>query len=159
MFGYEVKAPDLARTSRAIRKHANAKEIRKELTAGLRQAARPALSDVKSVAVGLAAQAPDSDFRKDMAAALAVQVRASGKYPGVKIRMRSGKLGDRAGITRKTNRPGWWRHPVFGTDTWVRQDPGWSGWFDRTLQRRGPFVRREVKKVLDLIEKRLTHHA
>jgi len=63
-------------------------------------------------------------------------------------------MGDKARLPRLMNR-GSWRHPVFGNrEVWVAQSSRFM-WFDRPLLLAGPLVRREIKKVLDDIERRL----
>lgn len=153
-----IDAEDLARAVAKLRKESDGKQLRRDTVTALRGAARPAQLEVKQVARGLDAKGPvDGGFRKDMAAAVGTKVRLTGDRAGVSIRLARGRLKDRAAIARYSNRPGWWRHPVMGDrDTWVRQDPGWTGWFDKTLTRRRPEVRRAVKKVLDDLESRLS---
>lgn len=156
-FGVHIESKDLARAVAKLRHEADGKQLRRDTLKELRGAARPAQFEVRNVARGLDAKGPvDGGFRKDMAAAVGTKVRLTGDQAGVSIRLARGRLKDRAGIARYSNRPGWWRHPVMGDrDTWVRQNPGWTGWFDRTLSKRRPEVRRAVKKVLDDLEHRL----
>lgn len=157
MFGVRIESEDLARAVAKLRKASDGKQLRRDTLTALRGAARPAQFEVKQVARGLDAKGPvDGGFRKDMAAAVGTKVRLSGDQAGVSIRLARGRLKGRAGIARYSNRPGWWRHPVMGDrDVWVRQDPGWAGWFDKTLTRRRPAVLRAVKKVLDDLEHKL----
>ena len=83
----------------------------------------------------------------------------TGRDPGVKIVVRYGKRGTGMGASnaRLLNRGLGVRHPLFGNrDHWYTTPvPAARGWFDDTLTREAPAVRRELEKarqrVLDKI--------
>jgi hypothetical protein len=156
-----VESNDLKRLSKDIRTVGNAKKIRKDLTAGLRTGAKPAVARVRGAALSLPAHSRGhSDTRRLMAAATRSQVRTAGKEAGVTVGINRRKMADRAAMPKVTN-DGHWRHPVFKREgraaVWVTQYSV-RGWFDRAVKSAAPGVQRECKKVLDQIEKALSHH-
>jgi len=146
---------DLRKLARQLRTVGDAKAIRRDLTKGLRAAARPAQQEAKAAALALPSKRPGSTgLRRQIAAATGTQVRTTGRNAGVKIRVSKKRMGDKARLPRLMNK-GTWRHPVFGNrEVWVTQTSRYL-WFDRPLLLSGPLVRREIKKVLDDIERRL----
>ena len=150
-------AADLKAVAKRIRTAANPKQVRKDLTKGLKEGAKPAAVLVKSAALALPAKGPKSTgLRKKMARVTNVQVRTGGNSAGVRVRLSRARMGDQAGMARVTNK-GRWRHPVYGdTKVWVTQTSR-RGWFDDANRRAAPQVRRAVKQVIDDIEKRLSH--
>jgi BMFP domain-containing protein YqiC len=151
-------AADLKTLAKKIRKSADAKQVRKDLTKGLKDGTKPALVLVKAAALAL----PDkpgnksTGVRRKMARVANVQVRASGNSAGVRVRLSRSRMGDHAAMARVTN-DGKWRHPVYGNaNVWVRQYSR-RGWFDDANRRAASQVRKAVKQVIDDIEKRLSH--
>jgi hypothetical protein len=149
-------AAELKAVAKQIRKAADAKQVRKDLTRGLKEGAKPAAVLVKAAALAL----PDkpgnksTGLRKKMARVTNVQVRTGGSQAGVRVRMSRARMGDQAALPRVTNK-GRWRHPVHGnTKVWVTQTSR-RGWFDDANRRAAPQVRKAVKQVIDDIEKRL----
>lgn len=149
---------DLRRVARQLRAHGDAKVIRREMTKALREGTKPAVVNVKAASLALPAKSGKSTgLRRRMAAATSAQVRTAGRNPGVKVRVRRARMGDQASLPKVTNE-GVWRHPVFGDrETWVTQTSR-RGWFDTANRRSAPGVRREIKKILDDTERKLTHH-
>jgi hypothetical protein len=150
-------ADDLRRVSRQLRGAADAKAMRRELTTGLRQATKPAVRSVKAAAVALPASRParPGGLRTRMAAATSAQVRTGGRNPTVKVRISRARMGDKAGVARAMDQFSF-RHRVFGGDTWVTQR-GAPRWFERANKSQEATVRREMKAVLDRLEKKLAH--
>jgi len=151
-------ADDLRALSKRIRTVTNPKQVRKDLTKGLREGAKPAAARVKAAALAL----PDTPgnkstgLRRKMARATSVQVRTGGNQAGVAVRLSRARMGDQAALPKVTNK-GSWRHPVFGDrNTWVVQASR-RGWFDEANRQSAKDVRASVKKVIDDIEKRLSH--
>jgi len=146
---------DLRKLSKQLRTVGDAKVIRRESTKRLRAAARPAQQRVKAAARGLPAKGPKSSgLRRRTANAITTQVRMSGRMAGVNIRIPTSRMGGLSVLPQRMN-AGRWRHPVYGNrEVWVTQTSR-AGWFDRTLQMQGPGVRREIKRVLDDIERKL----
>lgn len=132
-----VDSGDLKAISRALRHHADGKQLRKELMAELKQAAAPLVPKVQQAwRTAPSMQGPgrgQPDLRILLAKATWTQARLTGKEAGVRVRtdgrrMPSGMkaLGNLAeGLGHRVDRrPGRWRHPVYGDrDVWVSQRP------------------------------------
>lgn len=156
-------ARDLRALSAQLRKSGDAKTIRKKLNKGLREGTKPALTATKKAALNLPSTGKSrTNLRKNMAAASGTQVRASGRDPGVRVRIARKRLEktNQASLAKVTN-IGRWRHPVHARPgrprVWVTQEST-PGWFDKANQYSARPVRRELKAVLDGIEKELTQH-
>jgi len=120
------------------------KGLRREMLKELRAAAKPLAADAQAAVKSLPTKPPeDSGLRRRIAALVKVRIRTSGRSSGVRISV--GKL-DGTNLPRRLNR-GVWRHPVFGSDTWVTQTIQ-PGWFDKTIRRGAPKVRLRVRAVL-----------
>lgn len=149
-------ADDIRRVHERLRSAADAKRLRRELVAALRRAAKPAATAAKQAARNLPDNptAPASTgLRRRMASSIGVQVRG-GRNAAVKVRMSRARLGEQAGAARSTNR-GRWRHPVFGDrDVWVQQESR-PGWFDKAVRIGGVNTKREIRQVLNDLERRL----
>lgn len=122
------------------------KGLRRELLKEIRSAAKPLAEAAKSAVKALPTKPPeDTGLRRRIAAGVKVRTRTAGKQVGVRIT--AGKLdANDANLPRRLNK-GSWRHPVFGSDTWVTQTIQ-PGWFDKTLRRGGPRVRLQVKAAM-----------
>lgn len=160
MFKIQVTgAQDLKRLSRQLREAGNPKQVRRDLTKGLRAGAKPAVVAVKAAALALPDKPGNASpgLRKELAAATSIQVRTAGNSAGVRVRISRARMGDRAALAKVTNK-GRWRHPVYGNrSAWVTQTSR-RGWFDAATRSAAPAVRRSLKKVLDDIERKLKHH-
>jgi hypothetical protein len=148
---------DLRALAKRIRKAGNAKTIRKQLNAGLKEGVKPALAATKKAALDLPVKTGKREttgLRKKMARVANIQVRSSGRDPGVRVRISRARMGDQASLVKATNN-GKWRHPVRGNrEVWVTQTSR-AGWFDNANRYTGPPVRRAIKRVMDDIEKQL----
>lgn len=145
---------DLARVSKKLRMVGAPKEIRRELVSGMREAAKPAERDVKSEARTLPAHGGQSTgLRRRIANAVSIKARTGGRSAGVKLRVSRARMGDQAALPHRMNK-GSWRHPVFDTGTWVKQESR-AGWFDRTARGHRGTVRQRLKRVIDGIERKL----
>ncbi|MGZ4617180.1 MAG: hypothetical protein ACXV3F_00320 [Frankiaceae bacterium] len=112
--------------------------IRREMVAGLRNAAKPMIPYLRGAA-GVDLPQGGGLAEKVATQPIKASVRTSPRTAGVSIR---------AQFTR-TNR-GRWRHPVFGNrDVWVSQtyEPA-KGWFDNTAKEHTPEAKAEMEKVL-----------
>lgn len=145
---FEVEGADqFLRLSKAL-KHAGRTELRKELNAGLRRAAKPLVRKTRTEALrrlpsrgGLARQVAREPQR--------VQVRTGARTAGVRL-----VVGKRDGGAQAANR-GVIRHPVFGNrDVWVNQRVP-AGWFDDTVKQNVPAVRRELEQALHDVAERV----
>jgi hypothetical protein len=127
---------DLKRLAKALRRHADGKALRKELTGELREVLRPIRDEVKAAYLARpghvgpytrtrAAQPP---LRTLLAKATRLEVRTSGKLAGARVRVDGRKMpsGMRSlpAMYEGPPRGKRWRHPVHGphgSDTWVGQ--------------------------------------
>jgi hypothetical protein len=167
----EVTVDDKAmrELSRAIRQEVDGKQIRKDLIADLRQAVGPGVAAVqgKLRALPHSGTTPSSPaLGSYLASRTKVQVKLSGRAPGVKVRIaQTPKLRGFAKAARHLNRAKW-RHPVpqpkrkegtpAGDVVWVDQDSPMPGYFDDTLAADRPKYRAAVIDVLQKVAKRLT---
>jgi hypothetical protein len=150
---------DLKAISKRIRSTATPKQIRKDLTAGLKAGAQPAAVKVKAAALALPAKpgGKSTGLRKKMARVTNVQVRTGGNQAGVKVRISRARMGSQASLPKVTNE-GLWRHPVYGNrEHWVRQLSR-RGWFDGAAASAAGSVGRELKRVVDTIQKRIENY-
>ena len=136
---------DLAAISKDIRKALNAKQLRKELTKGIREELRPAVLAVKSAYGG------GKHLRPALRKATRMEVRTGGKMAGASIRVDGRKMpADMRSVPKYYEgykRP--WRAPVFGNrDVWVthRAHPT----FDKTVK---PFEARVGRRIDELAQR------
>jgi hypothetical protein len=159
-----VDAGDLKRLARDLRKQADGKELRKELTGGLRGVLNPVRDEVKAAYRGAPAyqgvrsrsRAQQPDLRVLLAKATRVEVRTTGKLAGARVRVDGRKMpsGMRAlGGYWEGYKPRW-RWPVFGNrEVWAqgRARPG----FDRITQGHADEGLAAVNRVLDDVRRKL----
>jgi hypothetical protein len=147
-----IKSDDVDHLVRAVRTHADAKAIRREMYQGLNRATRgvrenmvDAIGDALPRRGGLAAQMQHMVSGRASA--------KSGKYAGVSLRFTSRGYDIRTLTGRRL------RHPVFGNRAvWVEQTAGvnpeaFPGEFDR--QR--PDMLRAVSRVMEDIARKVTN--
>jgi hypothetical protein len=147
-------AEDLRALTRRVRTASNPKQVRKDLTKGLRLGTKPAVAAVKTAANSLPATGRKSTgLRRRMASATGAQIRLTGATAGVRVRISRARMGDQASLPRVTN-DGRWRHPVYGTNTWVTQTSQ-RGWFDGANRSKAREVRASLQQVADDIEKKI----
>lgn len=148
----EIKSADVDNLVRAIRTHADAKAIRRDLSKGLNSAS-------KGVRAKMIDAIPDALPRRG---GLAEQMRSmvsgratakSGKYAGVSLRF-SSKGYDIRTLTGKRL-----RHPVFGNrEAWVEQTAGLNPEaFTGEFERQKPDMARAVNRVLEDIARKVTN--
>ena len=118
-----VTQSDLRDLTRAINRHGDAKAVKKALRAGLREAVKPLVPVARARVLGQATKGRGSTgLRADMARAVQVKVDIGGRDPKVALRLDGKKLRGRpAGLVGMYEGVVPWRHPVFGTGTWVQQ--------------------------------------
>ena len=152
---------DLKRLARDLRDVADGKELRKELTKGMRDILRPLVPVVRAAYRSQSSKgARHANNRADLRALLAksvrVEVRTAGKLAGARIRADGRRMPDRMKSLpayMEGEKPRW-RHPVFGDrETWVSQpaDPV----FYRTLAPHTYKARVAADKVIDDIARKL----
>ena len=117
-----VERDDLGKLVKAINAHGSPKEVKKELRKGLREAVKPLVPKARGSVLGQASKGRGTGLRKDMARAVEVKIDLGGRNPGVRLRLNGRKLNGRpAGLVGMYEGVVPWRHPVFGTGTWVSQ--------------------------------------
>lgn len=149
---FEIRgADDFLRLSKAL-KEAGRGDLRKELTAGLKAAAKPLIAKSRQEAKqrlphrgGLADRVARAPQR--------VQVRTAMQTAGVRIVVGKSKSGARAA------NEGLVRHPVFGNrSVWVTQKVK-SGWFDEPMKAGAPEVRPELEAAIERIARKIVREA
>lgn len=143
-----VNADDIEALMRRLRKHASAKELRKELYSGLNRVSKPVREEMKQ-ATGEPPVLPTEHGLQSLAEKKQ-SVTASvtgGRNAGLRIRAK-GRKGFDLGSVYRTGRL---RHPVFGNrNVWVTQSQGVQPkWMDPTFEeQRGPVS----KEMIDVLE-------
>ena len=140
--------------SRRVREQGNPRVVRKELNTSLKEAAAPAVEDVKSAALNLPAKSKRHILRQRIADSTSAQVKSSGRDPSVKVRISRPKMKDKAPVPQLMDK-GPFRHPVFGREKkWVKQD-GHKAWFENAIQKTVPEVRARVEEAADHIARKV----
>lgn len=156
--GMEIRSGrDLTRIARELRKMDD-REVLKRFRKELRTAARPLVPAVRASIRKIPSSRPYSadGLRGQMSRATTLQVKTTGKQASVVIRVDGRKMPPKAksvqsymeGIKPR------WRHPVFGHDWWVQQQP--NPYFYKVMDKAGPFARLAVNRVLDQVSKDIT---
>lgn len=164
MVSVQVKGAENFRTLAAYMKGPATKELRKNLSKQLRIAAKPAIADVKTTVRSLPVRSIGGGgtaqrrahrggkgrahgLRASIAAGVRLEVRY-GDRPDVKIVVRPNLPADQRTLPRHLNKPGGWRHPVYGhRDRWVKQVGG--PYFDRVIFAHRQQMVTDVVKALD----------
>jgi hypothetical protein len=152
---------DLKRLAKDLRQVANGKELRKELTSGIRDVLRPLVPQVRAAyrglpSGGLRRSGGRADLRVLLAKSVRVEVRTSGRMAGARIRADGRRMPDQmkslpALVEGEKPR---WRHPVFGDRAvWVDQAP--SPIFYATLAPHTDRAARAINEVLDDVKRKL----
>ena len=159
-----VETGDLKRLAKELRTVADGKQLRKELTGGIRAAMAPVVPLVKAAYLAQpghqgrrsTSRAQQPDLRTLLAKATRLEVRTAGKLAGARIRVDGRKMPPQMKALPKywegSKRP--WRWPVYGDRrTWAqgRARPT----FDAVTQPHTPQVRREVDEVFERIRRKL----
>lgn len=150
-------ADKLAKVGKALRE-AGDKELKKELTRGMRAAAKPMVAEAKRAAKDKLPRHGGLNARVARSR-MTVQVRTSGRRLGVRIAANGPKeAGGRSLNIRALNR-GEFKHPVWARgprDKWVWAEQSIEpGWFDDTLTRQRPRVQGELIKAIDAVARRV----
>ncbi len=130
-------------------------QLRRDLLAGLRKAAKPLVADVRQAAFeelpkhgGLNVRVAESK--------IGVRTRLTGASAGVRI-VNTAPAGKKGGTRDFGTDTGHLRHPVFGTDRWVTQELATPGWFSKTLEQESPKVTPEVLAAMRETLERIAH--
>jgi hypothetical protein len=152
---------DLKAVNRQLRHQADGRELRKELSGGLRQVLVPIRDEVKAAYRAAPsgqgkARRKGGSLRGQLAKATRMEVRTSGRMIGVRLRVDGRKMpaGQRSlpAYWEGYKRP--WRWPVYGNrQAWAqgRARPT----FDRTVEPHEDDAGRAVDQVLDDIRREL----
>lgn len=100
-------------------------KLKRALRKRLKDAAGPAVQDVKTTVLSAPASGGASGEHTGLRQGLADGVKVTlmtGKNAGIQIRNTgSGLPASQKKLVRAYNKPGGWRHPVFKTGAWVKQ--------------------------------------
>lgn len=148
---------ELAGISRKLRRMSNGKEIRKQFTKELRRAGKPLVPKARAATLAIpATSGKHSGLRKRLARATRLSVKASGRNASVSVIVDGRKMpaGEKAlpAYMEGTKRP--WRHPVYGSDTWVKQEA--KPYFYSSLRGAGRDARKAIGRVIDSITRDIT---
>lgn len=137
---------------RALREHADGKRIRRELGKNMRDALTPAVDEIKS---GLMATSSGSvptegePLRAGVAKKIKAEARFSGKATGARVRARKTQgIRGFANAAKRLNSAKGWRHPVYGTNTYVTQT-GNPNYWDDPLDENQDQYRKAVLEVME----------
>ena len=147
-----IKSEDVDNLVRAIRTHADAKAIRREMYRGLNSASKGVRS--KMVDAIPNALPRSGGLAEQMKAKVSSRTTAkSGKYAGVSIRFAS------KGYDIRTLTGGRLKHPVFGNrGVWVEQTAGVNPEaFSGEFEQQKPDITRAVNRVLEDIARKVTN--
>lgn len=147
-----INAGDVDNLVRAIRTHADAKALRRELYSGLNRATKGIRGEM--IEVIPAALPRRGGLAEQMAAKVTSRTTAkSGKYAGVSMRF-SSKGYDIRTLTGKRL-----RHPVFGNrSVWVEQSEGVDGdRFPDEFDQQKPEIQRAIVSVLEEVARKVTN--
>lgn len=130
-------------------------DLRRELTKGLRAAARPVAKEMKRQALAL--PAPGKAIRSRVAKSVKIRVRTGGR--DVFVRVVSTDTPLRPGPEAKPMAVhldrGRWKHPVHGhRDRWVTQTVP-PGWFSRPAAGGAPAARREAAEAIRRVREQI----
>ena len=148
---------DLARIVRELRKTGDGKQLVKQYRKELRAAAKPMVPAVRaSIRAIPAASGQHSGLRQRMASATRLSVRTSGRKAEIAVRVDGRKMapGEGALPAYMDGRKRDWRHPVYGTRVWVRQEP--HPYFDRAIAPIVPRSRVAIRLATDAVAKQIT---
>ncbi|MYR84090.1 hypothetical protein GTY41_03805 [Streptomyces sp. SID685] len=148
---------DLKRIARELRTMGD-KQLKAEFSKELRAAAKPMVPAVRAAIRQIPSKRSyrADGLRGSMSRAVKLEVRMAGREAGVRIRVDGRKMPDKArslqAYMEGLKKP--WRHPVFGHDVWVKQDP--HPYFFRTVRPLGLASRVQVNKAMDRVAKKIT---
>jgi hypothetical protein len=149
----------LAAVARALKAEADGKALRRDLAKNLRTAAEPAMADARGNLMGIATPGGSASagppLRTTVLGQMKAQARLSGRSTGARVAVR--RRGPRGFelAARRLNRKRGWRHPVFGTDSWVQQKATPVEWFDRAMREHRKDFRDGVLKAVTEMAQRL----
>lgn len=149
---------DLRRISLELRRMDD-REVLKRFRRELRATAAPLVPAVRASIAAIPVKGPKSTgLRKRLQKATQLQMKTVGRQAGIRILVNPAKMpsGQKAlpqymegaeGHTR-------WRHPVYGHDVWVTQEP--HPYFFKVVRKLGPASRVAVNRVVNGITRDIT---
>lgn len=142
-FGIGRGADDLDALRTRIKRHANAKDLQRDLTSGMRKATAEVRRDMK------AAIPPSLPSRGGLAASVHRGARLNTSTSRTGVRIKVGKVG---GLNE-----GKLRHPVHGNrKVWVQQTEGIDpGFLDEEFDKSRPQLQRAVVRVMQEIARKI----
>lgn len=147
----QIEPQNLRNISRALSAEEDGKELRKELTANMRNALKPGAARAKSGIMAMASSTPHPApaLRSSIARKIRPEARISGKFPGAKVKaFKTPNIRGFANAAKRTNRSSGWRHPIYGNrEVWVHQH-GKTKWFDHAFEGREGDYRSAVQNAL-----------
>lgn len=115
---------DVAQFSRLAGKTSRlAPAIKRNLRNELRGVGQHVVTDIQRTVretPGSGGAGPSTGLREDIAAGVKLTI-STGAHPGIVIREATNNQTHPRGLVVGYGKPGGWRHPIFGTDTWVAQ--------------------------------------
>ena len=124
-------------------------KMRRAMLKEMRAVANRIKDEQQDAVVALPAHGGKSTgLRQAAALSLAVTVRGTGKRTGVEIRSRKAVMPDGKQKLPRYMDKGSWRHPVYGSKTWVTQTTP-PGWFLGTGAKMRPEAVRELSAVVE----------
>jgi hypothetical protein len=147
---------------RALRQEEDGRELRRDLAKNMRAALRPAAAEAKSAIMSMSSAGPGTSpaLRSSVAKKIRPEVKLGGNWSGARVKaFKTKNLRNFPNAPKRTNRPGGWRHPVFGDrDRWVTQH-GKLKWFDRSFEGRENEYRQAVLDAMEQMARRIADRA
>lgn len=152
----EINADDIDNLVKALRTHADAKALRKELYSGLNRVSKPIREEMKkatgepdALPTGHGLQAV-AESKQSVTASV-----SGGRNAGLRIRVK-GRKGFDLGSVYRTGRL---RHPVFGNrNVWVTQSQGVQPkWMDPTFEEQRAPVSKAMIDVLEGVARKVAN--
>lgn len=147
---------------RALRQEEDGRQLRRDLAKNMRTALRPAAAEAKSAIMSMASAGPGTSpaLRSSIAKKIRPEVKLGGQWSGARVKaFKTKNLRNFPNAPKRTNRPGGWRHPVFGDrDQWVTQH-GKLKWFDRAFEGRENEYRRAALDAMEAMARRIVNRA
>lgn len=151
----------LQKLGRALKEEADGKKLRRDLLKSMRQSVEPLKQEVTSNLLSLADTSPADGvppLRSVVKTKIKAEARLSGRYTGARLKVgRKGMPREFDNAARRLNARKGWRHPVFGTKTWVKQRAQPKEWFDSATRDRAnrEQVREDVIEVMNNMAERI----
>jgi hypothetical protein len=152
---------DLKRLNKALRQHADGKQIRSEASKAMKGVLQPLVPRVQAAYRGAPSRGRQRrrggpGLRSLLAKATRTEVRFSGRQAGARIRVDGRRMPDQMKALPRYwegEKPRW-RHPLFGDrDRWYDQPA--RPVFRRTVEPSEAAARAEINRILDQVKRKL----